>query len=98
MAPSCSGRPDGPRPRRTAAIPQRGLGAGSTSGCSAASLSAEQAPAHFGFLGAFLGADSPASSSLTRTRFGWQPVQPGLIEDLEQGHYFEVAPIASASA
>jgi nucleoside-diphosphate-sugar epimerase len=63
-----------------------------------ASVSAEQAPEHFGFLGAFLGADSPASSSLTRTRFGWKPVQPGLIEDLEQGHYFEVAPIASASA
>ena len=53
-----------------------------------ASVSAEQAPEHFGFLGAFLGADSPASSSLTRTRFGWQPAQPGLIEDLEQGHYF----------
>jgi len=20
---------------------------------------------------------------------GWQPAQPGLIEDLDQGHYFE---------
>jgi nucleoside-diphosphate-sugar epimerase len=60
-----------------------------------ASVSAEQAPEHFGFLGAFLGADSPASSSLTRARFGWQPAQPGLIEDLEQGHYFELAPVAS---
>jgi nucleoside-diphosphate-sugar epimerase len=56
------------------------------------SVTAEQAPAHFGFLGAFIGADSPASSALTRARFGWEPAQPGLIADLEQGHYFELAP------
>jgi len=60
-----------------------------------ASVSAEQAPEHFDFLGAFIGADLPASSALTRVRFGWQPAQPGLIEDLEQGHYFELAPVAS---
>ena len=59
-----------------------------------ASISLEQAPEHFGFLGAFIGADSPASSALTRARFGWQPKQPGLIDDLEQGHYFEVAAAA----
>jgi nucleoside-diphosphate-sugar epimerase len=59
-----------------------------------ASVSAEQAPEHFGFLGAFIGADSPASSALTRARFRWQPTQPGLIEDLEQGHYFEVGAVA----
>jgi len=58
------------------------------------SVPAEQAAEHFGFLGAFIGADSPASSALTRRRFGWEPVQPGLIEDLEQGHYFQVAPVA----
>jgi hypothetical protein len=59
------------------------------------SVSADQAPEHFGFLGAFIGADSPASSALTRARFGWEPEQPGLIADLEQGHYFELAPAAS---
>jgi nucleoside-diphosphate-sugar epimerase len=59
-----------------------------------ASISSEQAPEHFGFLGAFIGADSPASSALTRARFGWQPAQPRLIDDLEQGHYFEVAAVA----
>lgn len=32
--------------------------------------------------------DSPASSALTRERFGWKPTGPGLIEDLDQGHYF----------
>jgi nucleoside-diphosphate-sugar epimerase len=57
------------------------------------SVSAAQAPEHFGFLGAFLGADSPASSALTRAHFGWQPAQTGLIDDLERGHYFEVAPV-----
>jgi nucleoside-diphosphate-sugar epimerase len=58
------------------------------------SVSAEQASEHFGFLGAFIGADSPASSARTRARFGWQPAQPGLIDDLEQGHYFQVASVA----
>jgi nucleoside-diphosphate-sugar epimerase len=59
------------------------------------SVAAEQAPAHFGFLGAFIGADSPVSSALTRARFGWEPAQPGLIPDLEQGHYFGLAPATS---
>ncbi len=43
---------------------------------------------HFSFLGHFIGLDSPASSTLTRELLGWQPTQPGLIEDLDQGHYF----------
>jgi nucleoside-diphosphate-sugar epimerase len=51
-------------------------------------ISATEAGEQFGFLGAFLAADVPASSALTRARFGWQPEQPGLIDDLEQGHYF----------
>jgi nucleoside-diphosphate-sugar epimerase len=53
------------------------------------SIAPDGAVEHFGFLGALLGADSPASSVLTRERFGWQPEQPGLIDDLDQGHYFE---------
>ena len=32
--------------------------------------------------------DSPASSALTRELLRWQPAGPGLIEDLERGHYF----------
>ena len=43
---------------------------------------------HFGFLSRFIGADSPASSTLTREMLGWQPTHPGLIDDLDQGHYF----------
>jgi nucleoside-diphosphate-sugar epimerase len=60
-------------------------------------ISAEDAGEHFGWLGGFLGTDSPASSTLTRELLGWQPTQPGLIDDLEQGHYFD-QPIHAAAA
>ena len=42
----------------------------------------------FGWLGMILAIDQPASSTLTRELLGWRPVQPGLIEDLDKGHYF----------
>ncbi len=42
----------------------------------------------YGFLGVVLTRDQPASSALTREMFGWRPLQPGLIADLDQGHYF----------
>jgi nucleoside-diphosphate-sugar epimerase len=51
-------------------------------------VSPDEAPGHFTWLAGFLGLDSPASSALTRELMGWQPVQPGLIEDLDKGHYF----------
>jgi nucleoside-diphosphate-sugar epimerase len=41
-----------------------------------------------GFLGMILAVDQPASGALTRELLEWQPVQPGLIEDLDKGHYF----------
>jgi nucleoside-diphosphate-sugar epimerase len=43
---------------------------------------------NFGFLGLILAIDQPASSAQTRELLGWRPVQPGLIEDLNKGHYF----------
>jgi nucleoside-diphosphate-sugar epimerase len=49
----------------------------------------EQAGLHFGWLGHFVGMDSPASSKLTEERLKWQPKQPGIIADLERGTYFE---------
>ena len=52
------------------------------------SVAPENAAEHFGWMGAFIGRDSPASSALTRELMGWQPTHIGLIEDLEQGHYF----------
>jgi hypothetical protein len=60
------------------------------------SVGADQAAEHFGFLGAFFAADLPASSAITQKMLGWRPVQPGLIADLEEGHYFENAPVAAA--
>lgn len=53
-----------------------------------AAISSDDAGEHFGFLAGFLGIDGPASSALTRELLGWQPTGPGLIEDLDQGHYF----------
>jgi len=41
-----------------------------------------------GFLGQVLSIDQPASATLTRELIGWRPVQPGLIEDMDKGHYF----------
>ncbi len=35
-----------------------------------------------------LSRDMPASSTITQELLGWQPTHPGLIEDIEQGHYF----------
>jgi len=52
------------------------------------SIPPEEAGGHFTWLAPFLAADSPASSALTREMMRWQPTQPGLIEDLDQGHYF----------
>jgi|SRR5262245_60668434 len=50
-----------------------------------------EAADHFGWLAPFLGADVPASSALTRELLGWRPSHPGLLADLEQGHYFRPA-------
>jgi nucleoside-diphosphate-sugar epimerase len=57
-------------------------------GVPAASISADGAASHFGFLAMFAAADNPASSELTRQRLGWEPTHPGLIADLDGGHYF----------
>ncbi|MES2220116.1 MAG: SDR family oxidoreductase [Acidobacteriota bacterium] len=51
------------------------------------SLSAEEAPAHFGFLAMFAGWDLVVSSKLTQERLGWHPTGPGLIADLKKMRY-----------
>jgi nucleoside-diphosphate-sugar epimerase len=52
------------------------------------SVPADEASEHFGWLAGFLAADNPVSSALTRELLGWQPTHPGLIDDLDKGHYF----------
>ncbi|WP_041453508.1 SDR family oxidoreductase [Anaeromyxobacter dehalogenans] len=51
------------------------------------SIPPEAATEHFGWLGAFLGFDQPASSALTQQRMGWRPTHPGLIQDVVAGWY-----------
>jgi nucleoside-diphosphate-sugar epimerase len=51
------------------------------------SIAPEEAAGHFGWLGAFVGWDVPASSAHTREKLGWNPVGPGLITDLENMRY-----------
>ena len=49
--------------------------------------SAEEAMAHFGWLGRIFGADWQASSTKTQAELGWRPTQPGLIADLDQNYF-----------
>jgi nucleoside-diphosphate-sugar epimerase len=56
----------------------------------AKSITGEEARDQFGPLAGFAAIDNPASSAITRERFGWRPAEPGLIADLDQGHYFTV--------
>jgi nucleoside-diphosphate-sugar epimerase len=51
-------------------------------------ISPQDSGEHFGWLGGLLALDGPASSAVTRELMGWQPTHPGLIDDLDQGHYF----------
>jgi nucleoside-diphosphate-sugar epimerase len=57
-------------------------------GLPSASLTPEEAPAHFGWIGMFAGVDMPASSRLTQERLGWQPTHPGLIADIASAPSF----------
>jgi nucleoside-diphosphate-sugar epimerase len=54
----------------------------------AISVTAEEAPEHLSFLAGFAHLDNPTSSTITRELLGWEPTHPGLIADLEEGHYF----------
>jgi nucleoside-diphosphate-sugar epimerase len=58
------------------------------------SKSLEEAGDHFGFLARFATIDVPASSALTRQWLGWSATHPGLLADLDRGHYFERTAVA----
>lgn len=55
----------------------------------AVSVTAEQATEELGFIGRVLGMGGPTSSALTQERLGWRPTHPGLLQDLEEGTYFD---------
>lgn len=57
---------------------------GQTLGIPAVSMSSAEAAIHFGWLTAFVGKDMSASSTKTRALLGWEPVEQGLLADLEQ--------------
>jgi nucleoside-diphosphate-sugar epimerase len=71
-------------------IPFRDIAAaiGRGVGVPVAGIPAEEADERFAFLGPFVGVDNPASSEVTRKLLGWEPTHPGLIEDIDEGHYF----------
>ncbi|GHO85964.1 SDR family oxidoreductase [Dictyobacter formicarum] len=53
------------------------------------SISPEDAGKHFSWIGPASSIDNPTSNALTRELLGWQPVHPTLIQDLEEGHFFD---------
>ncbi|MGC4772690.1 SDR family oxidoreductase [Micromonospora sp. DT44] len=52
------------------------------------SIGTDEAGEYFGFLERFAQMDNPTSSTITRDLLGWTPTHPGLIADLDEGHYF----------
>jgi nucleoside-diphosphate-sugar epimerase len=52
------------------------------------SISADDAWGHFGWLSMFYGMDIPASSDTTQAALGWEPSEPTLLQDLQDGSYF----------
>jgi nucleoside-diphosphate-sugar epimerase len=52
------------------------------------SVAGDEIPAYFGGFAGFAQIDNPTSSTFTRERYGWDPRQPGLVEDIERAGYF----------
>jgi nucleoside-diphosphate-sugar epimerase len=53
------------------------------------SIPPEDVADYFQYLSWSVPLDNPTSSALTQKLLGWTPTHPGLIEDLDHGHYFE---------
>ncbi|MDT5313788.1 MAG: hypothetical protein QOE74_2808 [Mycobacterium sp.] len=45
-------------------------------------------PGYFGMFTNLVTMDLPATSIITRQTLGWEPTQPKLLADLDNGHYF----------
>ena len=52
------------------------------------SVAPDKAAEHFGWFANFAAIDVQVSSAKTQAELGWTPTGPGLIADLEMGHYF----------
>lgn len=61
------------------------------------SVAPEAAAEHFTWLSPFIGFDALVSNALTRELLDWQPTHPGLLEDLDKGHYFRTPAPATAT-
>ncbi|EIF31508.1 nucleoside-diphosphate-sugar epimerase [Burkholderia sp. Ch1-1] len=63
---------------------------GSHLGLPAVSIPADvlMLPGYFGFLANMVTLNLPASNLITRQTLGWEPAQPWLLADLDNGHYF----------
>ncbi|RKE18021.1 SDR family oxidoreductase [Streptomyces sp. TLI_171] len=57
-------------------------------GVPAAPVDGDRAADHFGFLAGLVGLDLPASADATRSLLDWHPEHPGLLDDLDEDHYF----------
>jgi nucleoside-diphosphate-sugar epimerase len=54
------------------------------------SISAKEAGKAFSWFGDFAATDNPSSSNLTCKQLGWEPTEPGLLDDLNGPGYFAV--------
>lgn len=63
---------------------------GSRLGLPVASVPADvlMLPGYFGFFTNLVGMSFPASNLITRETLGWKPVEPKLLTDMDNGHYF----------
>ena len=57
-------------------------------GLPAERIPAEEVGAFFDYLAFFVSLDNPTSSAHTQELLGWSPTHPGLLDDLDEGHYF----------
>jgi hypothetical protein len=51
----------------------------------------EDLAGHFGYLSWAASLDNPTSSALTQRLLGPHRTHPGLVEDLDEGHYFQIS-------
>jgi nucleoside-diphosphate-sugar epimerase len=58
-----------------------------------ASIAPSEVAPHFGefFAMMFNRGDSPSSSTITRQLLGWEPTHAGILDDIDEGHYFAAA-------